>query len=163
MEGVDYSLFKPNLRNVQRAGSQCRLSLCPGIDPKKSPLKSRRDAAIRVRIRDIKYFIFYFWGCIRSSKALMGRLGGGGHEAPLWRVNEPKKTGACRARARTRGQNPLVGNVWPKVRPIWIPNTVNLVLYLNRYVINLYYILEYDGHYCLLKVLSNGTMVQCNV
>jgi hypothetical protein len=27
---------------------------------------------------------------------------------PVWRVNEPKKTGARSARARTRGQNPLV-------------------------------------------------------
>jgi hypothetical protein len=34
----------------------------------------------------------------------------GGAQRPLWRVNEPKKTGARSARARTRGQNPLVCN-----------------------------------------------------
>ena len=33
---------------------------------------------------------------------------GGGRAAPLLAVNEPKKTGARSARARTRGQNPLV-------------------------------------------------------
>ncbi len=32
----------------------------------------------------------------------------GGAESPNWRGNEPKKTGARSARARTRGQNPLV-------------------------------------------------------
>ncbi len=36
--------------------------------------------------------------------------GGGGAQRPVWRVNEPKKTGA-----RTRGQNPLVnGNSFLK-------------------------------------------------
>jgi hypothetical protein len=32
----------------------------------------------------------------------------GGAQRPVWRGNEPKKTGAHSARARTRGQNPLV-------------------------------------------------------
>ncbi len=32
----------------------------------------------------------------------------GARSAHFWRVNEPKKTGARSARARTRGQNPLV-------------------------------------------------------
>ncbi len=32
----------------------------------------------------------------------------GGRAAPLLAVNTPKKTGARSARARTRGQNPLV-------------------------------------------------------
>jgi hypothetical protein len=32
----------------------------------------------------------------------------GGRAAPVWRVYVPKKTGARSARARTRGQNPLV-------------------------------------------------------
>ncbi len=32
----------------------------------------------------------------------------GGAQRPVWRANEPKKTGARSARARTRGQNPLV-------------------------------------------------------
>ncbi len=44
---------------------------------------------------------FYFGG---SSEAAMG-----GRAAPVGRGNEPKKTGARSARARTRGQNPLVG------------------------------------------------------
>jgi hypothetical protein len=32
----------------------------------------------------------------------------GGAQRPVWRGNAPKKTGARSARARTRGQNPLV-------------------------------------------------------
>jgi hypothetical protein len=36
--------------------------------------------------------------------------GRGGAQRPFWRVNEPKKTGARSARARTRGQNTLVTN-----------------------------------------------------
>jgi hypothetical protein len=51
------------------------------------------------------YFI-YFFGCrIRNSEAATS---GGGAQRPVWRVNEPEKTGARSARARTRGQNPLV-------------------------------------------------------
>jgi hypothetical protein len=42
---------------------------------------------------------------IRSSEAAMV---GGGAQRPVWLGNEPKKTGARSARARTRGQNPLV-------------------------------------------------------
>ena len=34
--------------------------------------------------------------------------GRGDAQRPVWRVNEPKKTGARSARAHTRGQNPLV-------------------------------------------------------
>jgi hypothetical protein len=34
-----------------------------------------------------------------------------GAQRPVWRVTEPKKTGARSARARTRGQNPLVVNI----------------------------------------------------
>ncbi len=37
--------------------------------------------------------------------------GGGARSVPVWRVNEPKKTGARSARARTRGQNPLVEDI----------------------------------------------------
>jgi hypothetical protein len=33
-------------------------------------------------------------------------MGGGGAQRPVWRGNEPKKTGARSARARTRGQKP---------------------------------------------------------
>jgi hypothetical protein len=35
-------------------------------------------------------------------------MGGGGAQRPGWCGNEPEKTGARSARARTRGQNPLV-------------------------------------------------------
>jgi hypothetical protein len=44
----------------------------------------------------------------KSSEAAMG-----GGEVRSWRVNEPKKTGARSARARTRGQNPLVFKIIP--------------------------------------------------
>ncbi len=57
-----------------------------------------------------KHFVsglfFYFGGC---SEAAMGW--GGGAQRPVWRINEPKKTGARSARARTRGQNPLVSYI----------------------------------------------------
>ncbi len=45
--------------------------------------------------------LFFLGG---SSEAAMG----GGAQRPVGRGNEPKKTGAHSARARTRGQNPLV-------------------------------------------------------
>ncbi len=35
-------------------------------------------------------------------------MGGVGAQRPVWHANDPKKTGARSARARTRGQNPLV-------------------------------------------------------
>ncbi len=38
--------------------------------------------------------------------------GRGGAQRPVWRGNAPKKTGARSARARTRGQNPLVNNIF---------------------------------------------------
>ncbi len=43
---------------------------------------------------------------LRISEAALGRVGG--VQRPILRVNEPKKTGASSARARTHGQNPLV-------------------------------------------------------
>jgi hypothetical protein len=39
----------------------------------------------------------------------MGGVGGGA-QRPVWGANKLKKTGARSARARTRGQNPLVLN-----------------------------------------------------
>ncbi len=36
----------------------------------------------------------------------------GGAQRPVWRGNAPKKTGARSARARTRGQNPLVNHIF---------------------------------------------------
>ncbi len=60
----------------------------------------------------------------RNSIIEVSMMGGGGEEItfyslggpvegklfyrPIWRINEPKKTGERSARARTRGQNPLV-------------------------------------------------------
>ena len=48
-----------------------------------------------------KHFVsglfFYFGGCSEAA------MGGGGAQRPVWLVNEPKKTGARSARARTRG------------------------------------------------------------
>jgi hypothetical protein len=40
----------------------------------------------------------------------------GGAQRPVGRGNEPKKKGAHSARARTRGQNPLVVNIFIKSR-----------------------------------------------
>jgi hypothetical protein len=51
----------------------------------------------------LEYFVI-FGGC---SEAAMGGLGA---QRPVRRGNAPKKTGARSARARTRGQNPLVDN-----------------------------------------------------
>jgi hypothetical protein len=44
------------------------------------------------------------FGVLMSPK----RHGRGGAQRPVWHVNDPKMTGARSARARTRGQNPLV-------------------------------------------------------
>jgi hypothetical protein len=53
-----------------------------------------------------KHFVsglfFYFGGCSEAA------MRGGGGQRSVWCVNEPKKTGARSARARTRGQNSLV-------------------------------------------------------
>ncbi len=53
---------------------------------------------------NFRQFSFIFWGRIRSSEAGTG----GGAQRPVWRDNEPKRTDARSARARTHGQNPLV-------------------------------------------------------
>jgi hypothetical protein len=47
----------------------------------------------------------YFWGSNKKQRSCDGRVG---RAAPVWRGNEFQKTGARSARARTRGQNPLV-------------------------------------------------------
>jgi len=49
---------------------------------------------------------FSFWGEQRSCD---GREGA---QRPVGRGNEPKKTGARSARARTRGQNPQVNHIF---------------------------------------------------
>ena len=56
---------------------------------------------------------------------------GGGRAAPVWRGNEPKKTGARSARARTRGQNPLViyiDTVLLKFCPDTVSNIIHYTL-----------------------------------
>jgi hypothetical protein len=45
---------------------------------------------------------YNFLGMNKKQRSCDGRRGGA-RSVPVWRVNEPKKTGA-----RTRGQNPLV-------------------------------------------------------
>jgi len=57
----------------------------------------------------------YFWGRMKSSEAASLRAcdgRGGGAQRPVWGGNELKKTGARSARARTRGQNPLVYHIF---------------------------------------------------
>jgi len=60
---------------------------------------------------DLKYFVdfIYFW---RSNKKQRSCDGRGGAQRPVWGGNELKKTGARSARARTRGQNPLVNHIF---------------------------------------------------
>jgi hypothetical protein len=47
----------------------------------------------------------------RSSEAVMGE-GAGGAQRPALQISELKKAGARSARARTRGQNPLVNHIF---------------------------------------------------
>ena len=56
----------------------------------------------------------YFWGSNKKQWSCDGR-GGGARSAPFGGGSELKKTGARSARARTRGQNPLVDN-----KALWI-------------------------------------------
>ncbi len=51
----------------------------------------------------------YFGGLNEKQRSCDG---GGGAQFPALRVNELKKTGARSARARTRGQNPLVYHIF---------------------------------------------------
>jgi hypothetical protein len=56
----------------------------------------------------LKQFIFNFW--VMNKKQRSCDDWGAGAQHPFFRINEPKKTGARSARARTRGPNPLVLN-----------------------------------------------------
>jgi hypothetical protein len=56
-------------------------------------------------ILSLEICYFYLWGMNKKQRSCDG---GGGRAAHLLAVNKPKKTGARSARARTRGQNPLV-------------------------------------------------------
>ncbi len=52
----------------------------------------------------------YFLGSNEKQRSCVGQ--GVGAERPVLRGNELKKTGARSARARTRGQNPLVYHIF---------------------------------------------------
>ncbi len=51
----------------------------------------------------------FYWAVLLVLHSLSMRWAGGA-QCPVWRVNEPKKTGARSARACMRGQNLLVIN-----------------------------------------------------
>jgi hypothetical protein len=78
--------------------------------------------AARVRARREAFCfwtIFYFGGCSEAA------MGGGGAQRPIWGGNELKRTGARSARARTRGQNPLV--IYKKASlHVFVPNLLLL-------------------------------------
>ncbi len=73
--------------------------------PLAAQVRARRERFLYLEIVD-----FLFLGEQRSCD------GRGGAQRPVWRVYEPKKTGARSARARTRGQNPLVGQINNQIR-----------------------------------------------
>ncbi len=79
---------------MQRSSVGCSLAQWKIYDPGSPSLGLKED------ILFLEIVIFLFGG---SSEAAMG-----GAQRPVGRGNEPKKTGARSARARTRGQNPLV-------------------------------------------------------
>ncbi len=59
-------------------------------------------------------FVFFcFWGMMNKKQRNCD--GQGGAQRPVLRVNEPKKMCARSARARTRGQNPLVNLLEPYI------------------------------------------------
>ncbi len=62
----------------------------------------------RGRPEFVSFFKIYFRGSNKKQRSCDGR---GGAQRPVWLGNEPKKTGALSARARTRGQNPLVSYI----------------------------------------------------
>jgi hypothetical protein len=59
----------------------------------------------RARREAFCFWNIFFWG--GDAAKLRWREGA---QRPVWRNNEPKKTGARSSRARTRGHNPLVRN-----------------------------------------------------
>ncbi len=74
---------------------------------------------------EIGSVFLYFWG---AAKLRWAR----GAQRPVGRGNEPKKTGARSARARTRGQNPLVRNIFLDENDVRIlPLTYLSVKFIN--------------------------------
>ena len=59
-------------------------------------------------VHNFRIVSIYSLGSNKRQQSWVGR--GGGRAAPRCGVNQPKKTGARSAQARTRGQNPLVYN-----------------------------------------------------
>jgi hypothetical protein len=74
-----------------------------------------------------------FWGVNKKQRSCNGQ---GGAKRPVWRGNEPKKTGARSARARTRGQNPLV-YIYPATTSK-IRFTMNQKMYTGESVVKLF-------------------------
>jgi hypothetical protein len=62
----------------------------------------------------------YFWESNKKQRSCDWR--GEARSAPFLRGNEPIKTGARSARARTHGQNPLVNNTVHRENPAKIPD-----------------------------------------
>jgi hypothetical protein len=60
-------------------------------------------------VHNFHIVIMYFLGSNKKQRSCDGR---GGAQRPVWHVNDPKQTGARSARARTRGQNPLVYHIF---------------------------------------------------
>ena len=62
--------------------------------------------------------VVIFGGMKKKQRSCHGR--GRGAQRPVWDGNELKKTGARSARARTRGQNPLI--LYNKIKNLKIPS-----------------------------------------
>ena len=82
-----------------RAGDLIFLSLCGPVERKKAHDADGPSTSSSSILFNI------FEGSNKKQRSCDGR---GGAQRPVWLGNEPKKTGARSARARTRGQNPLV-------------------------------------------------------
>ena len=70
-------------------------------------MEKYKPLAAQVRARRVR-FLFMEIVDFLSLGISEAAMGGGGAQHPVGRGNEPKMTGARSARARTRGQNPLV-------------------------------------------------------
>jgi hypothetical protein len=62
-------------------------------------------------------------------------MGVGGAQRPVWRINEPKKTGARSARSRTRGQNQLVSLYGYIDYRYWTLLFLRIELYISQLLI----------------------------
>ncbi len=86
-----------HFKRVQRSSVRCNFSsVACSLAQWKDILPWRPELGPKVK----------FWEVNKKQRSFNGR--GGGAQRPVWHSNEPKKMGARSARARTRGQNPLV-------------------------------------------------------